>query len=174
MFQEGDEGICDRKRPAEPRRELDKELCARRVDLDHIIFQPAKHFLILVQPFAEHDAAQRRNAGDDQPDVVFCSLQKKVCRIFVEVLMFHPAEQRCPAHRTENDPVLDLHVADLPRREQGFIACIHTLSSLSCVVSACLLYHRSQSLSRWRFDRITRLPSRGKCAIMRKTLGGRR
>ena len=65
------------------------------------------------------------HAGQDQADAVLRAVKQEVCRFLIEVAGLHPAEQGCAAHGALDDAVLDLNVADLPGRKQGFILGIH-------------------------------------------------
>ena len=124
--------IAQRKGTPEPGSELHEEFGARLVDLLHIRFELFESALRLVEPLSADEVPQRRDAGDDETDIVFRAFEEEIRRVLVEVMRLHPAEQRRSAHGTQHDAVFDLHIADLPRGEQGLISFVHNrLSSLS-------------------------------------------
>ena len=101
------------------------------MDFFHILFEFNEHFFVLVEPLVHKCALDGRDTRDNKTDVVLRSLEEEVCRLFVEVVarVFHPAEQRRAAHRTENYSVLDFKIADFPRCKQTFVFGIHIFPS---------------------------------------------
>ena len=118
--------------PAHAGGELHEQLGAGGVDLLHIRFQFPEHLFVLVQPPPADGIPDGGDAGNDQAHVVARPLQKEGGGLLVEVVGFHPAEQRGAAHGAEHDAVLDLHIADLPGGKQRFVRLFHTIASFLC------------------------------------------
>jgi len=90
------------------------------VVLGHIIGQFLEHLLILVQPMSAGDTqsvANALHAGQDQANAVLRSVEQMVSSLLIEMAGLKPAKQRRAAHGALNDAVLDLYIANLPRRE---------------------------------------------------------
>ena len=90
------EKIAEREGTPEPRRELHEKFSPGLMDLFHIGFQLSECAFRLVKPLSADEVPERRDAGDDESDVVFCALEEEIRRVLVEVVRFHPAEQRSP------------------------------------------------------------------------------
>ena len=107
--------------------ELDKELCTGFMDLIHKFLQFLKHLGVLPQPATPDGITQRRNSGDDQSHIVVSALKKELGCLLIKLAagQLKPAEQRCATHRTQNNAVLDLHIADLPGGKQCIVFLIH-------------------------------------------------
>ena len=108
--------------------ELDEQLCARLMELDHVLFELLEHLVVLVQPLTAGDAqrvADALHAGQDQAHAVLCAVEQEVSCFLVEVVRLHPAEQGRAAHGTLHDAVFDLHIADLPGGEQCVVLFVH-------------------------------------------------
>ena len=118
--------------PAHTRGDLHKQLGAGLVDLFHVGFQFPEHLFVLVKPPAADGVPDGGNAGDDQAHIVAGPLQEEVGRFFVKMVWLHPAEQRGAAHGAEDDPVLDLYLADLPGGKKRFIGLLHAIASFLC------------------------------------------
>ena len=118
------------KAPAEARRQLHEQLRARLMELRHPLCQIVVHLLILVQPLAVHRIIHRLTAGQDKTGIVFRNFKDKARAVLVKMVPFHPAEQIRAAHAGEHDAVLELDLADLPRRQQGLIAFLQNDSPL--------------------------------------------
>ena len=100
------------------------------MEFRHPLCQIVVHFLVLVQPLAVHWVIHRLTTGQDKTGVVFRNLQNEARAVLVKMVPFHPAEQVCAAHAGEHDAVLDLDLADLPRRQQRLIAFLQNDSPL--------------------------------------------
>ena len=122
--------LRDGEAPAEARRQLDEQLRARLVELRHPFGQILVHLLVLVQPLAVHRVIDRLTAGQDETGVVLCRLENEARAVLVKMVDLHPAEQVGAAHAGEHDAVFDLHLADLPRREQRLVAFLQNDSPL--------------------------------------------
>ena len=127
VFQKRHERVGYCKRPAEARRKLYEQLCARLVDFVHKFFQLSELALALIQPFSHDNVAQRRNAGDNKPHVVARYLPEQICRFLVEMVGLHPAEKRRAAHGTHDYSVFDLYVPYLPGGKQCGILFVHKI-----------------------------------------------
>ena len=125
VLEQKDHRLCDSHGAAHARGELDEQLCAGLMELLHVLLEVLEHLLVLVQPTAADSVLDALHAGQDQADAVLRAVKKEVCRFLIEVARLHPAEQGRAAHGALDDAVLDLNVADLPRRKQGFILGIH-------------------------------------------------
>ena len=86
------------------------------MDLIHKFLQSLKHLGILPQPLAPEGIPQRRNAGDDQADIVLGTLQEQLGSLLVKAAAgeLKLAEQGSTAHGAHDDTVFDFHVADFP------------------------------------------------------------
>ena len=125
--------VGDGKAAAKTSGKLHEQLGAGGMDLLHVGLQLLEHARVLIQPPAADGVPQRGDAGDDQAHVVVGDVQKELRRHLVEVVGFHPAEQRGAAHGAHHDAVFHLHIADFPGGEQGFITLIHWDDSSSFV-----------------------------------------
>ena len=108
--------------------QLNEQLCSGLVELHHVLLQFLEHLVVLVQPLSARDAQRvtdTLHAGQDQAHTVLCSVEQEVGRLLVEVVGFHPAEQRGAAHGALDKAVFDLHIADLPRGKQGIVFLVH-------------------------------------------------
>ena len=119
------EQLAQSKRTAESGCQLHEEFRTRLVDLVHIGFEFLESALRFVKPLSADEVSQRRDAGDDEPDVILRALEEESSRVLIEVMRLHPTEQRRSPHGTEHDAVLYLHIADLPRSEQRFVDLVH-------------------------------------------------
>ena len=125
VLEQKDHGLRDSHGAAHARGELDEQLCTGLMELLHILLEILEHLLVLVQPTAADGVLDALHAGQDQADAVLRAVEQEVCRFFIEMARLHPAEQGRAAHGALDDAVLDLNIADLPRRKQGFILGIH-------------------------------------------------
>ena len=125
VLEQEDHGLCDGHGAAHARGELDKQLCAGLMELLHIDLQILEHLLVLIQPAAADGVLDALHAGQDQADAVLGAVEQEIRGFLIEVARLHPAEQGRAAHGALDDAVLDLHIAHLPRRKQGFILGIH-------------------------------------------------
>ena len=82
----------DCKRTTEARRELHEHFRTRFVDFIHKWFEMSERTLALVEPIATDDVSYRRNARQNETDVVLCSVKQEICGFFVEMMGFHPSE----------------------------------------------------------------------------------
>lgn len=105
--------------------ELDEQLSPGLVELGQPGFQLIVHLLVLVEPLAEHGVIHRLAARQHKPDVVLRDRLDELRAGFVKVVLFQPAEQVGPAHRGEDDAVLDLDRADLPRGKERAVFLLH-------------------------------------------------
>ena len=119
--------LCNRPGATHTCGKLDKELCTGLMNLVHKDLQLLEHLGILPEPFAPDSIPQRRNAGDDQTNVIVGPLQKQLGCFLIEMAaaQLEPAEQRGATHGTHDDAVLDLHIADLPGGKKGVVLCVH-------------------------------------------------
>ena len=103
---------------AEAACQLDEELCAGLVELDHVLFELLEHSLVLVQPMTAghtHSVTDTLHTGKDEAYALLGSLEQEVSCFLVEVAGLKPAKQGSTAHRTLDNAVLDLYIADLER-----------------------------------------------------------
>ena len=107
--------------------QLDKELGAGLVEVDHVVLQLGEHLLVGVEPAVAHDVAHPLHTGQDKAHVVTRGLQQEVGGLLVEVAGLHPAEEAGAAHGTHDDAVFDLHIADLPGGEQSAVLLVHRI-----------------------------------------------
>ena len=107
-------GLCYSHRAAHACCQLDKELGAGLVELDHVLLKVFEHLVVLIQPAAADGILDALHAGQDQADAVLRAVEQEVCRFLVEVARLHPAEQGRSAHRALNYSVRYLDIADLP------------------------------------------------------------
>ena len=125
VLRHGHHQVVHGHRAAEARGDLDEQLRARLVEFLHVLFQLAELAGVLVQPAPAHRIADGGDARQDEAHVVLRALQKEVRGLLVKVVRLHPAEDGRAAHRAHHDAVLDLHIADLPRREECFVFLFH-------------------------------------------------
>ena len=127
VLKKGYHGLCDSHGAAHTCGQLDKQLRAGLVELLHVNFKILEHLVVLIQPATENGILDALHAGQDETHTVLRTVEQEICGLLVEVARLHPAEQRCAAHRALDDAVGDLHIADLPGREQGIVLLIHVL-----------------------------------------------
>ena len=127
VFKQHYHGFCDSHGAAHTCGQLDKQLRAGLVELLHVNFKILEHLVVLIQPATENGILDALHAGQDETHTVLRTVEQEICGLLVEVARLHPAEQRCAAHRALDDAVGDLHIADLPGREQGIVLLIHVL-----------------------------------------------
>ena len=82
----------DCKRTTEACRELHEHFRTRFVDFVHKWFEMSERTLALVEPIAADDVSYRRNARQNETDVVLCSFKQEICGFFVKMMGFHPSE----------------------------------------------------------------------------------
>ncbi|MBO7177306.1 MAG: NAD(P)-binding protein, partial [Clostridia bacterium] len=111
--------LGDRPRATHARSQLNEQLCPASMDFFHKYLEFLKHFRILPKPLPPKSVSQRGNAGNDQTDIVFGSLQKQRRCFLIEMASakLKPAKKRGAAHGAHDNAVFDLHIADFPRRE---------------------------------------------------------
>ena len=98
---------------------LNKQLGSRLMYFVHKHLELLEHLRVLPKPFSPKGISQGSNSGNYKPYVVFCPLQKKLCRLLVKAAAgeLKPSEQRRASHRAHNDSVFDLNITDFPRRK---------------------------------------------------------
>ena len=106
--------VVDAHGAAAARGQLDEQLRAGLVEVLHILLELAEHLLIGVEPAVAHDVAHPLHAGQDKAHVVARGLKQEVGGFLIEVTRLHPAKEAGAAHRTHDDAVLYLHIADFP------------------------------------------------------------
>ena len=96
--------------------QLDKELGTGLMNFFHEFSQILKHLGVLPQPLAPEGISQGCDAGDNQTNIIVCTLQEQLCCLFIEMTaaQFKPTKEAGAAHGTHNNAVLDLYIADLP------------------------------------------------------------
>ena len=117
--------VAERKRTPEACGQLHEQFRPRLMDFLHIGFELSERSFRLIKPLSAYEISERRNAGNDEPDVVFRTFEEEGRGILVEMMRFHPSEQRRSAHRTKHNAVFDFHIADFPRGEQRFKLFVH-------------------------------------------------
>ena len=98
--------------------QLDEELCAGLMELDHVLLELLEHSLVLVQPMTAghtHGVTDTLHAGEDKANALLGSLEQEVSSFLIEVAGLEPAKQGSAAHGALDNAVLDLYIADLER-----------------------------------------------------------
>ena len=111
--------------------QLDKQLCACLMELYHVLLELFEHLVVLIQPLSAGDAQRVTDAlhtGQDQTNAVLRPVKQEVCRLLIEVVRLHPAEQGGTAHGTLDDAVFYFHIPDLPWSKQSIIFFVHVIS----------------------------------------------
>ena len=121
--------FADRERPSEARRQLNKKFRPGLMEFGHPFFQIFIHLFVLVKPLPEHGVIDRLTSRHNKTCVVLRDFHDEARAVFVEMVLFHPAEEIRSAHARQNKAVLDLAISDLPRCEEGVEFFVHIFSS---------------------------------------------
>ena len=100
---------------AETSGELNEQLGAGLVVLDHVVGEFLKHLLVLPEPSAAHGVADTLHAREDQTDAVLRTVEQEVRSFLIKVAGLQPTKQRGAAHGALDNAVFDLDIANLPR-----------------------------------------------------------
>ena len=92
------------------------------MQLVHKRLHRLKHLWILPKPFVAHHAAQRRHAGDKEPDTVLGTVDIKLMGLGLELALGKPFHDGGAFHRTHDEAVFDLNLADVHRGKENVIA----------------------------------------------------
>ena len=100
---------------AETSGELNEQLGAGLVVLDHVVGEFLKHLLVLPEPSAAHGVTDTLHAREDQTDAVLRTVEQEVRSFLIKVAGLQPSKQRGAAHGALHNAVFDLDIANLPR-----------------------------------------------------------
>ena len=112
---------------AEAGGELNEQLRAGLVVLDHVVGELFEHLLVLIEPSAAHGVADTLHARKHQTDAVLGAGQQEVRSFLIKVAWLQPAKQRGAAHGALDNAVRDLDIANLPRSKQRAILFVHEI-----------------------------------------------
>ena len=100
---------------AETSGELNEQLGAGLVVLDHVVGEFLEHLLVLPEPSAAHGVADTLHARKNQTDAVLCTVEQEVRSFLIKVAGLQPSKQRGAAHGALDNAVFDFDIANLPR-----------------------------------------------------------
>ena len=112
---------------AETSGELNEQLRAGLVVLDHVVGELFEHLLVLIEPSAAHGVADTLHARKHQTDAVLGAGQQEVRSFLIKVARLQPAKQRGAAHGALDNAVRDLDIANFPRSKQRAILFVHEI-----------------------------------------------
>ena len=100
---------------AETSGELNEQLGAGLVVLNHVVGEFLKHLLVLPEPSAAHGVTDTLHAREDQTDAVLRTVEQEVRSFLIKVAGLQPSKQRGAAHGALDNAVFDFDIANLPR-----------------------------------------------------------
>ena len=97
------------------------------MELIHESFEFLEFALILIEPLAAEHILYGSDSRDDQSAVGLCDIHEETGGLVVKMAAqgLHPPKDTGPAHRSEDDPVLDFKIPDLPWGKERVVLCFH-------------------------------------------------